>query len=55
MDHLRDIQERTLELLRLHKQGLLTDSEIEKALELISIESEVRFQKSLTKLLCSLA
>lgn len=54
MDCLKDLHERALELLRAHRMGFLTDSEIEKALELISLECEIRFKKSLSQTLCKL-
>ena len=54
MEELRDLHERALNLLRAHRMGFLTDSEIERALELISIECEIRFQRSLSQTLCKL-
>ena len=54
MEELRDLHQRALDLLRAHRQGFLTDDELEHALELISLECEIRFQRSLSQTLCKL-
>lgn len=53
-EELRELHERALNLLRAHRQGFLTNEEIKKALELISLECEIRFQRSLSQTLCKL-